>query len=264
MHHQPRKRFGQNFLRDSTVVRSIVLGIAPAPEDHLVEIGPGQGILTEALLPLCGRLDAVEIDRDLAASLERKFSGDAKFRLHNADALKFRFCGLSTGEKLRIVGNLPYNISTPLLFHLFAQTECIADMHFMLQKEVVDRLCAAPGDKSYGRLGIMARYYCRADSLFEVPPESFYPQPQVMSAVVRLAPHETRPVDVDPEHLGHVVAAAFSQRRKTLRNALKHLFDDREIRDLGIDPQARAETLGLEEYACLARAHQEKLGNAAK
>jgi 16S rRNA (adenine1518-N6/adenine1519-N6)-dimethyltransferase len=263
MNHQPRKRFGQNFLRDSAVVRQIVLGIAPKAEDHLVEIGPGQGALTEALLPLCGQLDAVEIDRDLAASLEKTFSADARFRLHRADALKFRFCALSTGEKLRIVGNLPYNISTPLLFHLFAQAECIEDMHFMLQKEVVDRLCAAPGDKSYGRLGIMAQYYCRADSLFEVSPESFYPQPQVTSAVVRLAPHETRPVDVEPEPLGHVVAAAFSQRRKTLRNALKHLFDDGEIRSLGIDPKARAETLGLEAYARLARALREKQDNAA-
>jgi len=262
MNHHPRKRFGQNFLRDSTVVRQIVLGIAPKPEDHLVEIGPGQGVLTEALLPLCKRLDAIEIDRDLAALLEKKFSGDTKFRLHGADALNFRFCELSAGEKLRIVGNLPYNISTPLLFHLFAQTGCIADMHFMLQKEVVDRLCAAPGDPSYGRLGIMAQYYCRADSLFEVPPESFYPQPQVISAVVRLVPHETKPVDVDPSPLGHVVAAAFSQRRKTLRNALKHLFDEREIRDLGIDPQARAETLGLEAYARLARRLQGKQDKA--
>lgn len=260
MNHQPRKRFGQNFLRDSTVVRSIVLGIAPDPEDHLVEIGPGQGVLTEALLPLCGRLDAIEIDRDLAASLETKFSGNTKFRLHRTDALKFRFCELSYGKKLRVVGNLPYNISTPLLFHLFAQTECIEDMHFMLQKEVVDRLCAVPGDKSYGRLGIMARYYCRADGLFEVPPESFFPRPQVMSAVVRLVPHETRPVDVDPGPLGQVVAAAFSQRRKTLRNALKHLFEEGEIQDLGIDPQARAETLGLEAYARLARALTGKAG----
>ncbi|HYE34712.1 16S rRNA (adenine(1518)-N(6)/adenine(1519)-N(6))-dimethyltransferase RsmA [Methylocaldum sp.] len=262
MNHQPRKRFGQNFLRDGTVVRQIVLGIAPRPDDHLVEIGPGQGVLTEALLPLCGKLEAIEIDRDLAASLERKFSGDTKLRLHRADALKFQFCALSAGEKLRVVGNLPYNISTPLLFHLFAQAGCIADMHFMLQKEVVDRLCAAPGDKSYGRLGVMAQYYCRADSLFEVPPESFYPQPQVMSAVVRLIPHEAKPVDVGPELLGHVVAAAFSQRRKTLRNALKHLFDDGEIQSLGIDPQARAETLGLEAYARLARAFQEKQDNA--
>jgi 16S rRNA (adenine1518-N6/adenine1519-N6)-dimethyltransferase len=262
MNHQPRKRFGQNFLRDSAVVRQIVLGIAPKPEDHLVEIGPGQGVLTEGLLPLCERLDAIEIDRDLAASLERKFAGNPKFRLHCADALKFRFCALSTGKKLRVVGNLPYNISTPLLFHLFAQTECIADMHFMLQKEVVDRLCAAPGDKSYGRLGIMAQYYCRADSLFEVPPESFYPPPQVMSAVVRLVPHETSPVDAAPIPLGHVVATAFSQRRKTLRNALKHLFDESEIRDLDIDPQARAETLDLEAYARLARAFQAKQDNA--
>ncbi|CAI8899225.1 16S rRNA (adenine(1518)-N(6)/adenine(1519)-N(6))-dimethyltransferase RsmA [Methylocaldum szegediense] len=261
MNHHPRKRFGQNFLRDSSVVRRIVLGIAPKSEDHLVEIGPGQGVLTEALLPLCGKLDAVEIDRDLAASLESKFSNSPKFRLHCRDALKFRFCELSMGEKLRIVGNLPYNISTPLLFHLFTQTECIADMHFMLQKEVVDRLCAEPGDESYGRLGIMARYYCRADSLFEVPPEAFYPRPQVTSAVVRLVPHDVKPVDVDPKTLGQVVAAAFSQRRKTLRNALKQLFSEGEMRDLGIDPQARAETLGLEAYARLARALREKQDN---
>jgi 16S rRNA (adenine1518-N6/adenine1519-N6)-dimethyltransferase len=258
MNHTPRKRFGQNFLRDSAVVHRIVLAVAPASTDHLVEIGPGEGVMTAAFLPNCRLLDAVEIDRDLAAHLERRFAGEARFRLHRADALKFDFRSLAEGGKLRIVGNLPYNISTPLLFHLFEQADSIRDMHFMLQKEVVDRLAAEPGDSDYGRLGIMAQYHCRAEKLFEVYPESFFPPPKVISAIVRLVPHESPPVDADVACLGRVVAAAFSQRRKTLRNSVKTLFDEAEIRALDIDPNARAETLSLEEYARLARRLAEK------
>ncbi len=259
MSHQPRKRFGQNFLRDASVVHRIVMAVAPASQDHLVEIGPGEGVMTLGLLPNCRRLDAVEIDRDLAALLERKFAGETRFRLHNADALKFDFRALAEGEdKLRIVGNLPYNISTPLIFHLFGQVDRIRDMHFMLQNEVVDRLAAEPGDSDYGRLSIMARYHCRAEKLFEVYPESFHPRPKVVSAIIRLIPHETPPVEVIRDDLSRVVATAFSQRRKTLRNSLKTLFDENEIRGLGIDPNARAETLGLEEYARLARCWAEK------
>lgn len=258
MSHQPRKRFGQNFLRDATVIHRIVLAVAPGSEDHLVEIGPGEGAMTEALLPNCRLLDAVEIDRDLAALLERKFAGEPRFRLHRADALKFDFRTLAVGEKPRIVGNLPYNISTPLLFHLFEQANSIRDMHFMLQKEVVDRLAAEPGDPDYGRLGIMTRYHCQAEKLFEVYPESFYPSPKVVSAVVRLIPHERPPVEADRQDLSRVVATAFSQRRKTLRNSIKPLFDEAEIRSLGVDPNARAETLSLEDYARLARRWAEK------
>ena len=258
MSHIPRKRFGQNFLRDAEVVHRIVAAVAPSATDHLVEIGPGEGVMTEALLPWCRRLDAVEIDRDLAARLTRKFQNQTRFQLHRADALQFNFRKLAEDGKLRILGNLPYNISTPLLFHLFEQTDGIRDMHFMLQKEVVDRLVADPGSPDYGRLGIMARYHCRAEKLFEVYPESFFPQPKVVSAVVRLVPHDTAPVDADPGPLSRVVAAAFSQRRKTLRNSVKALFDEAELRSLDIDPKARAETLSLEQYARLARRLAEK------
>ena len=253
MNHTPRKRFGQNFLRDDTVVHRIVAAVNPRAGDHLVEIGPGEGAMTAAFLKSGLPLDAVEIDRDLATVLKRRFENSPQFKLHQADALKFDFHTLTHGERLRIVGNLPYNISTPLLFHLFAHTGIIEDMHFMLQKEVIDRLCAEAGDADYGRLGIMARYYCRAEKLFEVYPESFYPPPKVTSAIVRLIPHADPPVDANPAALGKVVATAFSQRRKTLRNALKSLFDEAELIDAGIDPPARAETLNLEQYARLAQ-----------
>jgi len=253
MNHQPRKRFGQNFLRDEAVVFNIVAAIAPRADDHLVEIGPGQGALTRILLAECGHLDVVELDRDLVDLLMRKFAGNQKLRIHSGDALKFDFCSLVEDVKLRIVGNLPYNISTPLLFRLFEQAACIKDMHFMLQKEVVDRLCAHPGEKHYGRLSIMAQYYCRMDKLMEVYPESFFPKPKVISSVVRLVPHAERPFDIPPEILNRVVVAAFTQRRKTLRNSLGNLFSEDEIRDANLDPNARAEMLGLCDYARLAQ-----------
>lgn len=259
MTHIPRKRFGQNFLRDATVVHRIVMAVAPGTDDHLVEIGPGEGAMTQALLPQCRHLDAVEIDRDLAAVLARRFGDEPRFRLHGADALRFDFRALAEpGEKLRIVGNLPYNISTPLMFHLFGQVGCVGDMHFMLQNEVVDRLAAEPGGSDYGRLSIMAAYHCRAEKLFEVYPESFHPQPKVVSAIVRLVPHAAPPVEVDPKALNRVVAAAFSQRRKTLRNSLGDLLGADDIAALDIDPKARAETLSLEEFARLARRWVEK------
>jgi len=257
MNHSPRKRFGQNFLRDEAVVQRIVMAVNPRPCDHLVEIGPGEGVMTSALLKNNVPLDAVEIDRDLVAHLRQRFASQPHFRLHQADALKFDFATLSTGTKLRIVGNLPYNISTPLLFRLFATTGIIEDMHFMLQREVIERLCAGPGEPDYGRLGIMAQYYCRAEKLFDVYPESFYPPPKVVSAIVRLVPHEHPPVDAEPAALGQVVATAFSQRRKTLRNSLKSLFDEAALQEAGIDPSARAETLSLEQYARLAKMWQE-------
>jgi 16S rRNA (adenine1518-N6/adenine1519-N6)-dimethyltransferase len=253
MNHAPRKRFGQNFLRDASVLHRIVTAVNPQPMDHLVEIGPGEGVMTAAFLQQESRLDAIEIDRDLAAHLRQRFATQPYFRLHQADALQFDFAALTSGEKLRVIGNLPYNISTPLLFHLFANTRGIEDMHFMLQKEVIDRLCAGPGEPDYGRLGIMAQYYCRAEKLFEVYPESFYPPPKVTSAIVRLLPHALPPVDADPAALGKVVATAFSQRRKTLRNSLKSLFDEAALQNAGIDPAARAETLSLEQFARLAK-----------
>ena len=253
MNHTPRKRFGQNFLRDDGVVQRIVMAVNPRAGDHLVEIGPGEGVMTAAFLKTGNPLDAVEIDRDLAAHLRQRFADQPGFRLHQADALKFDFSALAQGGKVRVVGNLPYNISTPLMFRLFDAAALIEDMHFMLQREVIDRLCAKPGEPDYGRLGIMARYYCTAEKLFEVYPESFYPPPKVISAIVRLIPHPQPIVDADAALLGKVVATAFSQRRKTLRNALKSLFDENALINAGIDPSARAETLNLEQYAELAR-----------
>lgn len=253
MNHTPRKRFGQNFLRDDGVVQRIVIAVNPRVGDHLVEIGPGEGVMTAALLKTGNPLDAVEIDRDLATHLRQRFADQPGFRLHQADALKFDFAALAQGGKVRVVGNLPYNISTPLMFRLFNAAAHIEDMHFMLQREVIDRLCAEPGEPDYGRLGVMARYYCTAEKLFEVYPESFYPPPKVVSAIVRLIPHPQPIVDADAVLLGKVVATAFSQRRKTLRNALKSLFDENALADAGIDPAARAETLSLEQYAELAR-----------
>jgi 16S rRNA (adenine1518-N6/adenine1519-N6)-dimethyltransferase len=253
MSHQPRKRFGQNFLRDERVIHNIVAAISPRQDEHLVEIGPGQGALTRRLLAECEQLDVVELDRDLVEYLRQQFAAESRLGIHAGDALRFDFSSLRHGKPLRVVGNLPYNISTPLLFHLFEYSADIQDMHFMLQKEVVDRLCAEPGNKDYGRLGIMAQYYCTTEPLLDVPPESFHPQPKIMSAVVRLVPHPNRPVDIEPETLGRIVTAAFSQRRKTLRNALSGLLNAEDITQAGINPANRAETLGLEDFAALGR-----------
>ncbi|MDH3953120.1 MAG: 16S rRNA (adenine(1518)-N(6)/adenine(1519)-N(6))-dimethyltransferase RsmA, partial [Gammaproteobacteria bacterium] len=184
--HRPRKRFGQHFLSDPGVIDAIVRAIDPRPGDTIVEIGPGHGAITEPLAKKAGKLHCVELDRDLAAALRHRFSGSANVTVHEADALKFDFCAL--GDSLRIVGNLPYNISTPLLFHLIGSRDCIADMYFMLQKEVVDRMTAAPGNKTYGRLGIMLGCHLGVEALFDVGPQCFDPPPAVTSAVVRLAP----------------------------------------------------------------------------
>ncbi len=259
MNHRPRKRFGQNFLHDPGVIGRIVASIAARPGDRLVEIGPGLGALTRELLPLVGAMDVVELDRDLIPKLQAACTG-GELRVHSADALKFDFCTLAEDAPLRVVGNLPYNISTPLLFHLLEQSRCIRDMHFMLQKEVVDRLAAQPGTSDYGRLGIMVQYHCRVERLFTVPPGAFYPPPKVYSAIVRLVPHEHPPVEVQSvQTLSQVVAQAFSQRRKTLRNTLKPLVAGSEIEALGIDPGRRPETLTLAEFALLTNAVHAKL-----
>jgi len=254
MTHRARKRFGQNFLHDDSVVYNILAAINARSGQHLVEIGPGQGALTASLLDSGAALDIVELDRDLVALLRRKFQHSAKLHTHSADALQFDFCSLATDrQQLRIVGNLPYNISTPLLFHLLENSACIEDMHFMLQKELVDRLCAKPGCKQYGRLSLMVQYHCAVEQLFEVPPESFTPAPKVMSAVIRLTPHPKPPVAIDDlEDFRKIVAQAFSQRRKTLRNPLKKLLSAGEIAGLGIDPGLRAEALTLQEFARLS------------
>jgi 16S rRNA (adenine1518-N6/adenine1519-N6)-dimethyltransferase len=220
-----------------------------------VEIGPGQGALTEPLLKSGVQLDVVELDRDLVKFLEFKFEQYDNLTIHSSDALRFDFSALAkTGEKLHILGNLPYNISTPLMFHLLENTPSIADMTFMLQKEVVDRICADPGSKKYGRLSIMMQYYCATEQLFDVPPESFNPAPKVMSSIVRLEPHAQPPVNVDSvKMLNTVVTTAFSQRRKTLRNSLKKLITETHIAALDIDPALRAETISLQDFAKLSQ-----------
>ena len=254
MAHIPRKRFGQNFLHDHNIIYNIISSIQTTPNQHWVEIGPGQGALTEPLLREKVRLDVVELDRDLVVLLKDKFQLYPNLHIHSADALRFDFSALVEGdEKLRIIGNLPYNISTPLMFHLLDSAYCIEDMHFMLQKEVVDRICAAPGSKKYGRLSVMMQYYCLPELLFYVPPESFDPAPQVMSAIVRLVPHSQPPVMVNHiSKLNRVVTQAFSQRRKTLRNSLKKLIAEEDIVALGIAPTLRAESITLAEFAKLS------------
>jgi len=256
MKHRPRKRFGQNFLHDQNVIRGIVAAIHPQPGEHLVEIGPGLGALTAPLLEATGSLDVVELDRDLIPHLEQQFATAGELRIHNTDALKFDFCSLATeGERLRVAGNLPYNISTPLIFHLIEQAHCIRDMHFMLQKEVVKRLAAPPGGGDYGRLSVMVQYHCQVEKLFNVPPDAFTPPPKVDSAIVRLTPYTEKPITVNSEAcLSRLVAQAFAQRRKTLRNNLKPLLDTATIEALGIDPGRRPETLSLQEFALLADA----------
>ena len=254
MGHIPRKRFSQNFLHDHNIIYNIISSIQAKPDQHWVEIGPGQGALTEPLLKNKVRLEVIELDRDLVVLLKEKFKQHPNLQIHSADALRFDFSTLADkDQKLRIIGNLPYNISTPLMFHLLVNASCIEDMHFMLQKEVVDIICATPGSKKYGRLSVMMQYYCAAESLFDVPPESFDPIPQVMSAIVRLVPHRQPPVAVnDISKLNRVVTQAFSQRRKTLRNSLKKIIAEEQIVALNIDPTLRAESISLEEFASLS------------
>ncbi|MEC9482300.1 MAG: 16S rRNA (adenine(1518)-N(6)/adenine(1519)-N(6))-dimethyltransferase RsmA [Halomonas sp.] len=252
--HRARKRFGQNFLRDPGIISRIVRAIAPLPGQRLVEIGPGQGALTEPLLEEAGALDVVELDRDLIPGLRVQFFNYPDFTIHEGDALKFDFAALrGEGPPLRVVGNLPYNISTPLIFHLLTARGAIADMHFMLQKEVVERLAAEPGSADWGRLSIMAQYRCRVDALFVVPPEAFVPRPQVDSAIVRLVPHEVLPHPaIDEVLLADVVREAFAQRRKTLRNNLKGRIDAETLVSLGIDPARRPQTLSVAEMVKIA------------
>ena len=254
-HHTPKKRFGQHFLHDRHIIGRIVAALDAKPNDRIVEIGPGKGALTRALLTRVARLDAVELDRDLIALLHAEWSAD-QLTLHNADALQFDFCRLSgDGHRLRLIGNLPYNISTPLLFHLLDQAGCIEDMIFMLQKEVVERLHAAPGGKDYGRLSVMIQYRCAVEKLFDVAACAFTPPPKVDSSVVRLIPHATPPVAVDDlEQFSRTVRAAFASRRKMLRNNLKGLLSAEQMQALGIDPTRRAETLSLAEFAALSNA----------
>ncbi len=257
---QTRKRFGQHFLHDPAIIRRILDAIAPAAGERLVEVGPGRGALTWGLLERAKALDVIEIDRDLARSLELDPRARDSLRVHVENVLDTDFVRLrGGGAGLRIVGNLPYNISTPLLFRLLAQHEAILDMHFMLQKEVVDRMAAQPGGKEYGRLTVMLAAVAEVESLFDVGPGAFQPRPKVWSAVVRLRPHRTARFEVGKDGvLRTLVTAAFSHRRKTLRNGLKGLLTPQDIESCGIDPQLRPETLAPAQFGRLA-AHYSRL-----
>lgn len=250
----PRKRFGQNFLQDQGVIDRIIAAISPSPGERLVEIGPGRGAITQALLRAAGQLDAVELDRDLIEPLARSCASVGQLTIHQADALAFDLSQLvAPGEKLRLTGNLPYNISTPLLFHFLEQKACILDMHLMLQKEVVDRIVAPPGSRTYGRLSVMIQTWCRAEALFEIPPQAFFPAPRVDSAFLRLTPLDPPPFPLqDPGHHQRLVTQAFAQRRKTLRNTLKGMATAEDYATLGIDPSQRAEELAVYTFASLA------------
>jgi 16S rRNA (adenine1518-N6/adenine1519-N6)-dimethyltransferase len=252
--HRPRKRFGQHFLHDRGVVARIVDAFAPQIDDFIVEIGPGPGVLTRELAGKVATLNAVEIDRDLAAALKTEFAEDRRVTISEADALKFDYCALTSKDRpLRIIGNLPYNISTPLIFHLFTQIHCVRDMLFMLQKEVVDRICAKPGNKTYGRLSVMAQWQCEVERLFTVSAGAFTPPPKVESAIVRLRPYRQNPYPLkDATRFAQLVQAAFAQRRKTLRNSLREFLTPDQMQDVQIDSARRPETLSVAEFVALS------------
>lgn len=253
--HKARKRFGQNFLIDESIIFQIIQSIMPMPGENLVEIGPGLGAMTRPLLNAAKKMTVIELDRDLIDYL-RTLEG---LTVINEDVLKVDLPKLcEKGEKLRIVGNLPYNISTPIIFHLLSNVEMVEDMHFMLQKEVIERMAAQPGDFAFSRLSIMVQRYCEVVPLLEIPPESFDPAPKVMSQFVRLIPYEGNPYGIEDDALFfEVVKDAFSMKRKMLRNNLKSLLSEEEILNLGIDPKIRAENLHIEDFVklsnCLAK-----------
>jgi len=247
--YRHKKQFGQHFLHDRHYLDRIVAAIRPRPDDLMVEIGPGQGALTQPLLDTVEHLHVIEVDRDLIAWLRSHFPAE-RLTVHEADALKFDFGVL--GQPLRVVGNLPYNISSPLLFHLAEYAEAIADMHFMLQREVVDRMAAEPATPDYGRLSVMLQARFRVMKLFNVPPGAFEPPPKVDSAVVRMIPLPVEAIPYrDATRFAEIVARAFGQRRKTLRNTLKGMIAPETFEALGIDPQRRGETLSVAEFAAL-------------
>ncbi len=253
--HFARKRFGQNFLTDQFIIDSIVASINPQPGQAIVEIGPGLAALTEPVADRMDKMTVIEIDRDLAARLASHPFLQSKLTIIQQDAMTVDFTALAQerGQPLRVFGNLPYNISTPLMFHLFTFTNAISDMNFMLQKEVVNRLVAGPGSKTYGRLSVMAQYYCQVIPVLDVPPTAFRPAPKVDSAVVRLIPHRENPyVLKDVALLSRVTTQAFNQRRKTIRNSLGDLFSPETLTELGIDPATRAENISVAQYCLMA------------
>lgn len=260
MNHQAKKRFGQNFLVDEQIIADIISAIRPEPEDNMVEIGPGLGALTRPLLKKLHHLHVVEIDRDIIARLESDYPQDnpkSKLTVHAGDALEFDFAKLQA--PLRIVGNLPYNISSPLLFHFAAYAGRITDMHFMLQNEVVERMVAGPSTPAYGRLSVMLQYRFHMEKLLDVPPESFRPAPKVDSAIVRMIPLPANEISVRNEKLfAAIVRTAFGQRRKTLRNTLRGYLDEADFEKLGINPQLRAENLAVADFIKVANYLDEK------
>lgn len=258
--HRARKRFGQNFLHDQNIIDKIIHSVNPKTTQNIIEIGPGQGALTYPLLQTLGQLNAVEIDRDLIQILNQQSPQYGNLTIHEGDALKFDFSQLienknNNENKLRLVGNLPYNISTPIIFHLLEYIDLISDMHFMLQKEVVQRMAAEPNCKTYGRLTVMLQWYCDIDYLFDIPPSAFSPPPKVTSSLVRLTP-KARPLTelISATQFSKLVNKVFQQRRKTLRNILKNYLKEDEIQALGITPTARPENLSIIDFANLSNA----------
>ncbi len=250
--HSPRKRFGQNFLQDNQIIQRIINVIHPTSAQHIVEIGPGKGALTEYLLKANCQLDIIELDNDLVKILIERWNSFKQLQIHNQDILQFDFNQLQP-IPLRIIGNLPYNISTQLLFYLLDYVHLVQDMTFMLQKEVVERLIAVPATSDYGRLSVILQYHYQIYKLFDVEPEAFWPPPKVQSSIVQLIPYSTPPVEItNQQHFSKIVTAAFSKRRKTLRNNLKNILNIEIIQEVGIDPQVRGETLTLVEFAKLS------------
>lgn len=278
--HQARKRFGQNFLHDQNIIEKIIRSINPKTTQNIVEIGPGQGALTYPLLKTLGHLNAVEIDRDLIQILNQQSPQHGNLTIHEGDALKFDFSrliedknntqvedrintqgeGITPESKLRLVGNLPYNISTPIIFHLLEYINIIDDMYFMLQKEVVQRMAAEPNSKTYGRLTVMLQWYCDVDYLFDIPPSAFNPPPKVTSSLVRLKPRAAPLAELtSTTQFSKLINRVFQQRRKTLRNILKNYIKEEDIQALGISPTARPETLSIMDFAQLSNAIQEEI-----
>jgi 16S rRNA (adenine1518-N6/adenine1519-N6)-dimethyltransferase len=260
MLQRPRKRFGQHFLHDDAVIARIVAAIAARPDDAMVEIGPGRGAITLTLLERVGFLHVVELDRDLTPELARRCAGIGQLVVHQADALAFDFMCLARDQhRLRVVGNLPYNISTPLIFHLLKFADAIEDMHFLLQREVVARLCARPGGGDYGRLSVMVQHRCRCERLFCVGAGAFSPAPKVESAFVRLTPYRQPLAAIDDQRrFALIVKSAFAQRRKTLKNNLKPLLSARDIEEAGVEPGLRPDMLTIADYAALSNAVQHR------
>ncbi|WP_199610825.1 16S rRNA (adenine(1518)-N(6)/adenine(1519)-N(6))-dimethyltransferase RsmA [Flocculibacter collagenilyticus] len=252
--HRARKRFGQNFLHDQSIINHIVAAINPQPDEVLVEIGPGLGAITEPVADLTNHLNVVELDKDLVERLNNHPELSKKLSVYQSDALKFDFSQLIPAEgKMKVFGNLPYNISTPLLFHLFNFADHIEHMHFMLQKEVVKRMAAAPGSKAFGRLSVMTQYYCNVIPVVDVPPECFKPAPKVDSAVVRLVPKPANELTAkSTKLLNQVCTEAFNMRRKTLRNCLKNIMTSEDLEALDISPSIRPESVSLQQFITIA------------